>query len=240
MTMRRTMQISLGAIGLILVIFSILIGVPSNHNAPVTPTSYPITSLFSKDADKAFVSSFTGGTDLNSGITMEQARSAIPEQANNITFAVFNHTDEPILFEDQGFGITIFRYDDTHKLWERLQLQYTPYRELRTLPPKLERWDLDINNTWSVSEDETTASGAEKLRLYISGTGQTTNKIYGAYLDVPVISFQRETAQHSVHPTGGSLRVFRQFAWLEAGSGKVALSRPTHQRVTQTVRRLAK
>jgi len=41
-----------------------------------------------------------------------------------------------------------------------------------------------------------------------------------------------------VHPTGGSLRVFRQFAWLEVGSDKLALSRPTHQRVTPTVRRL--
>ena len=42
-------------------------------------------------------------------------------------------------------------------------------------------------------------------------------------------------AQHSVHPTGGSRRVFRQFAWLEVGSGKMALSRPAHPRVTQTV-----
>jgi hypothetical protein len=31
---------------------------------------------------------------------------------------------------------------------------------------------------------------------------------------------------------GGSLRVFRQFLWLEVGSGKVALPRPAHQRVT--------
>jgi hypothetical protein len=38
-----------------------------------------------------------------------------------------------------------------------------------------------------------------------------------------------------VHPTGGSLRVFRQFAWLEAGSVKMALSRPAHQRVTPAV-----
>ncbi len=44
------------------------------------------------------------------------------------------------------------------------------------------------------------------------------------------------TAQHSVHPNpgkvrrgwrGGSLRVFKQFAWLERDSVKVALSRPT-------------
>jgi hypothetical protein len=40
-----------------------------------------------------------------------------------------------------------------------------------------------------------------------------------------------------VHPTGGSLRVFRQFAWLEVGSVKMVLSHPAHQRVTQAVRR---
>jgi len=33
----------------------------------------------------------------------------------------------------------------------------------------------------------------------------------------------------------GSRRVFRQFVWLEVGSDKMALSRPTHQRVTHTV-----
>ena len=42
-------------------------------------------------------------------------------------------------------------------------------------------------------------------------------------------------AQHSVHPTGGSLRVFKHFVWLEAGSVKKAFSRPTHQRVTRAV-----
>ena len=31
-----------------------------------------------------------------------------------------------------------------------------------------------------------------------------------------------------------SARVFRQFAWLQVGSGKMALSRPAHQRVPIT------
>jgi len=44
-----------------------------------------------------------------------------------------------------------------------------------------------------------------------------------------------EVAQHGVHPTGGSLRVFRQFVWLQVGSVKAALPRPTHQRVTPAV-----
>jgi hypothetical protein len=39
------------------------------------------------------------------------------------------------------------------------------------------------------------------------------------------------------YPTGGTLRVFRHFAWLQAGSVKTALSRPAHQRVTLTVGR---
>ena len=34
-----------------------------------------------------------------------------------------------------------------------------------------------------------------------------------------------------------SVRVFEQFPWLEAGSVKVALSRPAHQRVTRAVGR---
>ena len=34
---------------------------------------------------------------------------------------------------------------------------------------------------------------------------------------------------------GGCRRVFRQFSWLKAGSGKTALSRPIHQRVTRAV-----
>ena len=37
---------------------------------------------------------------------------------------------------------------------------------------------------------------------------------------------------------GRSLRVFRQFAWLEVDFVKMALSHPTHQRVTRAVRRL--
>jgi len=57
---------------------------------------------------------------------------------------------------------------------------------------------------------------------------------YGSGLQACSLAF-REATQHSVHPTGGSLRVFRQFPWLGAGSGKMALSPPAHQRVTQTV-----
>jgi len=35
------------------------------------------------------------------------------------------------------------------------------------------------------------------------------------------------------------VRVFEQFLWPKAGSGKAALSRPTHQQVTRAVGRWA-
>ncbi len=44
-----------------------------------------------------------------------------------------------------------------------------------------------------------------------------------------------DTSSSWVHPTGGSLRVFGLFSWLRVGSVKMALSRPTHQRVTPAV-----
>lgn len=43
------------------------------------------------------------------------------------------------------------------------------------------------------------------------------------------------TRHARVHLTGGSLRVFGRFSWLEVGSVKMALPRPAHQQVTQTV-----
>jgi hypothetical protein len=46
---------------------------------------------------------------------------------------------------------------------------------------------------------------------------------------------QSNAAQHSVHPTGGSLRVFGQFVWLEVGSVKMASSAPAEPPVTQAV-----
>jgi hypothetical protein len=49
-----------------------------------------------------------------------------------------------------------------------------------------------------------------------------------------VSGVKNEPRSFSVHPTGGSLRVFGQFAWLEVGSVKAALSRPAHQRVPIT------
>jgi hypothetical protein len=43
--------------------------------------------------------------------------------------------------------------------------------------------------------------------------------------------------QQGVHRTSGSLRVFRRFVWLKAGSVKMEVSRPTQPPLTQDVGR---
>jgi hypothetical protein len=49
-----------------------------------------------------------------------------------------------------------------------------------------------------------------------------------------------ESAQQTVRPAGRTLRIFKQFVWLEADSVKMTLSRPAHLPVTQTVGQLMK
>jgi hypothetical protein len=76
--------------------------------------------------------------------------------------------------------------------------------------------------------------------------GSSLSLCYPLRLELPTCSFLAPFARSALdktYPTGGTavlvdgVRVFRQFAWLEAGSVKVALSHPTHQRVTRVVGR---
>lgn len=177
MIMRKIILILLFSIT-ITAIFLIVVRRNSNHPASaVTITPSPAVSLFSEEANEIFVSSVAGDVDLNSGITMDGPTPvAIPEQINNIDFAVFN----------QGFDLTVFRYDEVTKTWENLPLRYVPHAEPTILPPRLETRYSDVNNSWHILEDETTAWGYKQIRLYVSGKGQMTNKIYGAYLDVTI------------------------------------------------------
>ena len=57
-----------------------------------------------------------------------------------------------------------------------------------------------------------------------------------AFLELaPVPPWNMKTCHAEVRSTGGSLRVFGQFAWLEVSSAKMALSRAARQRATQAV-----
>ena len=185
--MRKNILTPLLAIAVTAISLVIVSGNRNHPESAVTLTPSPAVSLFSDEANKIFVSSVAGDVDLNSGITMHGPTPvAIPEQINNIDFAVFNHTDEPILFSNQGFDLTVFRYDEAAKKWENLPLRYVPHSEPTILPPRLETEYSDAHNSWDILEDETTAWGYKQIRIYISGKGMITNKTYGTYLDVTI------------------------------------------------------
>lgn len=172
----------------LLVTVSLLLINRSDHPQDIPGTSTPsqASSYFPKEADEIFVSSVAPNQDLNTGITIEFATFLLPEQRDYLAFTLLNHTDESIKFSDQGFSLTIFGYDDINQRWESLKLQHIPYAEPKILPPKLEQWDPEINNSWDILENDVAALDREFVRLYISGVGESTNKTYGAYADVPV------------------------------------------------------
>lgn len=181
--MRRKLVVTTLIVFLV-ILFYVFVGV--DRSRPGITSTSTLTPVYSDEANRIFFSLVAGNADLNSGITLERATSVVPEQSNNVNFAVFNHTDEPIIFPDQGFGITLFGYDDLEKCWERLQLDYVPHPEPKTLPPKLESWDLEINNGWDILESEVLSLRVEQFRIYVSGSGVKTGRTYGAYLDVSI------------------------------------------------------
>jgi len=77
-----------------------------------------------------------------------------------------------------------------------------------------------------------------RLRSIIDLHGYAVTKIkrLSPLIPHPAGGFERTGRTHCVQRTGGSLRVFKQFPWLGVDSGKMVSSRPTHQRVTHTVR----
>ena len=94
----------------------------------------------------------------------------------------------------------------------------------------IKRW-ISLSNSFQQSETSARV-------LSFSVKSKVASKILGVLAMssfLGKVQISKQVAQHSVHPTGGSLRVFGQFAWLGAGSGKTVLSRPAHQRVTRAV-----
>jgi len=67
-----------------------------------------------------------------------------------------------------------------------LHLQHVPDSNPKVLPPNLEKWDLKINNSWDILQNDTKVFGYGPIRLYVAGEGKVTNKKYGAYLDLTI------------------------------------------------------
>jgi hypothetical protein len=161
-------------------IFSILQKQYSTHQATSTP------SVFPPDVDDKFIKRYAMDVDLNTGISVVRSPSLIAVDATPspyfIDFVVFNHTKEPIVFPNQGFGLRTFVYDESTQAWSEIHLQKPAPTEV-ILPAGLERYDYHINNSWALDDLDFADFEHDAVRIYIIGVGKETGKSYAAYYD---------------------------------------------------------
>ena len=165
--------------GIVVTIFSACSSLPSEaQKSKTTPTP-----LVLSQADMAFAK-VVESTDLNSGITIQLSLSG-PEfkTDKNIAFIVLNHTNETITFPDQGFGFELYWFNQTDLQWEKQKRIYTSDPVIKQLPAKVEKMDFQSDNIWPILADELDTIPHNQLRLFVSGKGMQSGKIYGAYLD---------------------------------------------------------
>jgi hypothetical protein len=145
-----------------------------------------LTQIFSEEADQSFVSLVANHSNLNSGIAVFEIKPHESDQTNYITFAVFNYTEENIVFPDQGFGFSLYWFSDVEKTWEKVSLSQFPDRTPKILPPQLENLDNKIRNTWLILENDIETLPYKRVRLYVAGIGQVSNSTYGSYIDLVI------------------------------------------------------
>lgn len=145
-------------------------------------TAFPTASGQNTVKDREFEREI-GAIDLNVGITLELQKN-MQDDIRSISFNVYNHTTEPIIFLDQGFGMKLYSYDPINKKWELISLPSFPAREIFELPPNTTKGDFKLRNFWTIVPDELKDFNGENLRLAVFGVGVDSEQEYGAYIDV--------------------------------------------------------
>jgi hypothetical protein len=182
--MNKMMKLPITISVLLLTLTVLLISIFNNTDQNTDFSDKLSTPIFSEEADQSFVSSVVDNSNLNSGIAVLEIKPLESDQTNYITFAVLNHTEEPIVFPDQGFGFSLYWYKDIAKNRKEVSLSQFPNRTPKILPPQVEDLDHDIQNTWLIFENDIEDLPYQRVRLYVSGIGQTSNSVYGSYIDL--------------------------------------------------------
>lgn len=108
-------------------------------------------------------------------------------EENWFGFFVVNSSNESIEFTNILFSCAVFQYDEKNARWEKLTLKVIPAPQTIILPPGDQFSNLPINTFSLNTDDVDNLANKTYLRFYISGKGVDTSKIYGAYVDVPII-----------------------------------------------------
>jgi hypothetical protein len=183
--MNRTRAIQLA---LAVAVAPVLFLLGCSGGAPDGANLFPSTPTFPKESNLLFALTVAGTNNLNAGITMERAGTPSSDlrDVNSITFAVFNHTSEAVTFPDPGYGVSVFRYDVLAEGWDELELPGWVGGPARTILPNTDDWPSAWRSTWTLMAEDLMLLSDTELRIFVAGTGNTTGRRYGAYLDVAI------------------------------------------------------
>jgi hypothetical protein len=152
---------------------------------------FPPTPVINSVANLQFIETIIGGksNEINTGLTIERlnivAIEGIPTPSvNHVSLLILNHTQEPIAFEDIGFGVQVFEYDPSLSEWRKVALPYTPEQKQKVIPPQLETFDFEVLNSWEFTSGEFIDVRTGILRILIRGMGVNSGKNYYAFVDV--------------------------------------------------------
>jgi hypothetical protein len=90
---------------------------------------------------------------------------------DGITFLVYNHADEAIVFSDHSFGLRLFRNGGPGQGWQEIEVPLTSRADPITLPSQLTTYDPAVGNLWVLPRDYLPVVPPATVRVYVQGTG---------------------------------------------------------------------
>lgn len=148
--------------------------------------SFTVDPTLEQDFERMYVKY----ADVNSGISIQILSSYNAPTETDFgglaEYAVYNHSQEPIIFPDSGFGLRIFTIQND-AIWKEIK-QNTPFMENpTTMMPSGKVIDSFGNlkkNSLFLRYSDFDTEIPSMLRLYVAGTGQKTHINYVAYIDL--------------------------------------------------------
>jgi len=143
----------------------------------------------SDEMKNKFTEQFLSNTEVNKGVTI-QILSSQGKAVDNpfdtlISYAVWNNTDEPIVFDNEFYGISVFSPDELTQKWNEVKLSSLIGNDQVVLLPKNENpRPYSTNRRVLVFSDFENANIPENMRFCVFGTGQITGKKYSACTDI--------------------------------------------------------
>src|SRR5688500_12259168 len=194
--MKRTNKIGIVAISIVTILM-LLAGYfvyrqqKSANEDQLNFVKFPPTPVINSVANLQFIETIIGdkSNEINTGLTIERLRivaiEAIPTPSgNHVSLLILNHTQEPIAFNNIGFGVQVFEYDSSLLEWRKVALPYTPEKREKVIPPQLEKFDFEVLNSWEFTNEEFIDVRTGILRILIGGMGVNSGKNYYAFIDL--------------------------------------------------------